>query len=106
MTNPLYRRQGTAFSISTSHAACLVSSFPTCPAAVASGEDFVQARDHAKRALDLWIDDSRDRGEAVPAPTAPGEPQRLAAVTVWISSRSGFDQERCRPHGGQSVRMT
>ncbi len=72
--------------------------FPDLPGCVGGGNDFVQARAHAKRALDAWIDASLHRGDTVPA-AASREPARPAAHTVWIAARSGFEQRSVRsPH--------
>ena len=56
MTSPPYRRQGVAFRaffrLDTASGLFGVE-FPDLPGCVASGGDFVQARDDAKHALDL-----------------------------------------------------
>jgi predicted RNase H-like HicB family nuclease len=102
MTSPLYRRQGVAFraffNLDTASGLFAVE-FPDLPGCVARGDDFVQARDHAKHVLDAWIDASLARGETVPIPDAAREPRRPVAHTVWISTRSGFDQARRRSPG-------
>jgi len=67
--------------------------FPDLPGCVGGGGDFVQARAHAKRALDAWIDASLHRGESVPG-AASREPPRPAARTFWVAARSGFEQRR------------
>ena len=99
MTKPLYRRQGAAyhalFNLDIASGVFAVE-FPDLPGCVASGGDFVQARDGAKRALDRWIDASLDRGEAIPTPVSPRLAQ-LGASAVWIAARSEFEQRRLAP---------
>lgn len=107
MTSPPYRRQGVAFRafFHLDFASGLFGvEFPDLPGCVASGGDFVQARDDAKRALDLWIDTWLDRGEAIPVPAALREQRQPIGHAVWISSRSGFDQARRRSRGVPGVR--
>lgn len=99
MTKPPCRRQGVVFrAVFNFDIASRVFAveFPDLPGCVASGADFVQARDGAKRALDRWIDASLDRGEVVPAPAS----RRLAqfgANAVWIAARSEFEQRKVAP---------
>ena len=68
-------------------------SFPELPGCVSEGDDFVQARDHAKRALDAWIDASLRRGETAPA-AARRKPPQPASQTFFIEARSRFEQRR------------
>lgn len=96
MTSPPYRRQGVVFravfnfDIASREFAV---EFPDLPGCVASGADFVQARDLAKRALDRWIEASLERGEAVPSP-APGGQAPRDALAVWIAARSDFERRK------------
>lgn len=67
--------------------------FPDLPGCTSEGDDFVQARDRAKLALDAWMDASLHRGESAPAVT-DREPPLPAAHIVWIAARSGFEQRK------------
>ena len=67
--------------------------FPDLPGCTSEGDDFVQARDHAKHALDDWMDASLRRGETAPAAMSREAPLP-AAHTVWIAARSGFEQRK------------
>jgi predicted RNase H-like HicB family nuclease len=104
MIGPLHQRKGVAhrafFHLDTASGVFAVD-FPDLPGCVGRGSDFVQARDHAKHALDAWIDASLGRGEAVPV---PGSRQQLQPVahTVWIAARSGFEQQRIQAVRGTS----
>ena len=99
MTSRPYGRRGAAYCASFSLDAASGEfgvKFPDLPGCIASGGDFVHARDQAKHVLDAWIDALIDRGEEIPTPTLRTQ-ARPTTLMVWIAARSAFERERLSP---------